>query len=100
VAALWEDGSVDQLIDLDAVAIEIDKRRAGWVADGIQVGSLTWRDALAPWPQPIVTDRALALEPESLGVVLTVNQETLGQVCLWRGGWADVEFMVNGEIVS
>ncbi|HXS64657.1 MAG TPA: hypothetical protein VN767_17510 [Streptosporangiaceae bacterium] len=36
---------MDKLIDLDAVAAELEQRRAAWTTAGCIVGPLTWRDA-------------------------------------------------------
>jgi hypothetical protein len=96
-ADFGDDVFVDRVIDLDKVAAELEERRPSWVAAGFHVGPLTWRDALAKWPQPIVTDRLLVQEPESLGLVFTIGEDE-AQVCLWCGGWADVDFIAGGEV--
>jgi hypothetical protein len=36
-----------QLVDLDAAAAELTRRRAEWVSGGLTVGEFTWRDAAA-----------------------------------------------------
>ena len=64
---------MDRLVDLDAVAAELQARRPGWESRGLKVGAFTWRDAQALWPQPIVTDRALVADPESLGMTMDAS---------------------------
>lgn len=89
---------MDKLIDLDAVAAELEQRRAAWTAAGCIVGSLTWRDAAAQWPQPIVTDRSAVSDPESVGVTLR-HGEHEAELVLWTGGWADLHALIDGELV-
>jgi hypothetical protein len=36
-------GGMDRLVDLDAVAAELTRRRPGWVSGGLRVGEFTWR---------------------------------------------------------
>jgi hypothetical protein len=79
---------MDRQVDLDAVAAELAGHRARWVRGGLAIGELTWRDAAAPWPQPIVTDRAAVADPESLGVVFCRSDGGEVELVLWRGGWA------------
>jgi hypothetical protein len=63
------------LIDLDLVARELETIRPGWIGRGVTVGPFTWRDALAAWPQPIVTDRAAVADPESLGITMSIGED-------------------------
>jgi len=81
--------SMDRLIDLDAVAAELMRRRPEWVRRGLAVGEFTWRDTVAAWPQPIVTDRAAVADPESLGLVFRGAGGGEAELVLWCGGWAD-----------
>lgn len=91
---------MDRLVDLDAVAAELHTRRAGWEGRGLQVGAFTWRDAQAPWPQPIVTDRALVADPESLGMTMDAAPSRHAELVLWSGGWADLDCLIDDEILS
>ena len=91
---------MDRLVDLDAVAAELRSRRAGWEGCGLQVGAFTWRDAQAPWPQPIVTDRALVADPESLGMTMEAAPDRCAGLVLWCGGWADLDCLIDGQILS
>jgi hypothetical protein len=80
-------------LDLDQVARELIGLRLGWTERGITAGQLTWRDARAAWPKPIVTDRTTVAEPESVGIILTVANGNEAHLILWRGGWADVDIL-------
>ena len=91
---------MDRLVDLDVVAAELQARRARWVSRGLDVGAFTWRDAEASWPQPIVSDRALIVDPESLGVIMTASPSNLAELVLWCGGWADLDFVIDDQIHS
>jgi hypothetical protein len=79
-ALLAESGQMDQLVDLGAVTAELHARRAGWEGLGVQVGTFTWRDAQATWSQPIVSDRALVADPESLGMTLEAAPGRYGEL--------------------
>ena len=81
---------MDRIIDLDAAAAEIERRRPAWLADGLHVGPTTWRDAAAPWPQPIQPERDKAIDPDSVGVHVKAGDRGEMEVCLFRGGWADL----------
>jgi hypothetical protein len=61
---------VDRLVDLDAVLVELSRRRGDWTRRGLVLGEFAWRDVAAQWPQSIVTDRASVSDPESFGVTL------------------------------
>ena len=63
------------------------------------VGTFTWRDAAAAWPQAIVTDRASVTHPESLGMTLDAGDGAEALLVLWTGGWADLEATIDGELV-
>jgi hypothetical protein len=88
---------VDRLVDLDLVVAELQARRSGWESRGLDVGDFTWRDGQAAWPQPIVTDRALVAEPESLGMTMEAAPDRLAELVLWCGGWADLDCLIDGE---
>ncbi|RII17678.1 dephospho-CoA kinase/protein folding accessory domain-containing protein [Streptomyces sp. YIM 130001] len=84
-------------IDLDEAATEVRRRLPGWAAAGIVAGPVTWRDANAPWPQPLETERSRAADPDSTGIMLHGPSSTELQVVLFRGGWADVLYLASPE---
>ncbi|MFJ9775934.1 hypothetical protein ACIRVF_32635 [Kitasatospora sp. NPDC101157] len=84
---------MDRIVDLDGAAAEVAARAPGWRAAGLVVGELTWRDAAAPWPQGLETDRARVGDPDSMGVLVSGPRETVLSVVLFRGGWADVDYL-------
>jgi hypothetical protein len=91
---------MDRLIDLDAVAADLGARRTGWESRGLQVGAFTWRDAQARWPKPIVTDRALVTDPESLGMTMDATPSRFAELVLWCGGWADSDCLIDDQVLS
>lgn len=90
---------MDHVVDLDAVADLLRARRKAWAASGLAVGNLTWRDAAATWPQPIVTDRSTVAEPESLGFTLRCGAQE-AELVFWTGGWADLTALIGGKVVA
>ncbi|MEV4190622.1 hypothetical protein [Streptomyces toxytricini] len=86
---------MDRVVDLDEVAVVLAGRTAGWTSAGLEVGRATWRDAEAVWPQPLETDRARVHDPDSVGLVISGPAETELSVVLFRGGWADVDFIAG-----
>lgn len=97
--------STDQpCLDLDQVADGLAGLMPAWATLGVSAGQLTWqltwRDALASWPQPIVTDRGQVAEPESLGITLTTGSGNVALVVIWRGGWADFDVLAGGEVTT
>ena len=85
-------------IDLDLAAEQITACGAAWEARGLHVGELTWRDQFRTWPDQVVAGRAQASEPDSVGVKVTRGDEE-GQVVLYDGGWADVEYWA-GDVAN
>lgn len=81
---------MERVIDLDAAAGEIEQRRPRWAAEGWEVKPITWRDASRPFDRPLLTERAEAVDPDSVGVKLVKAEVAAGDFCLFRGGWADV----------
>ncbi|MDN3297251.1 hypothetical protein QWM81_25055 [Streptomyces ficellus] len=86
---------MDRVVDLDEVAAVVAGRTVGWRLAGLEVGQVTWRDAEASWPQPLETDRARVHDPDSVGVVISGPGEAELSVVLFRGGWADVDFIAG-----
>ncbi|MFJ9690957.1 hypothetical protein [Kitasatospora sp. NPDC101183] len=90
---------MERIVDLDLAAARIAVLVPGWRAAGPAVSGPTWRDAAASWPAPLLTDRALAADPDSVGLVVEDPRTgSVLQAVLFRGGWADVEgLLVHGE---
>lgn len=68
-------------MDLDDFAGKLGSHISRWQTVA-SVGALTWRDEIASWPQPILTDRDAVEVPESVGLVVTAGQ---GQRAARRG---------------
>ncbi|OEJ23034.1 hypothetical protein AR457_38210 [Streptomyces agglomeratus] len=83
---------MERVIDLDQAAAIIAERVARWLAAGLKVGQVTWRDETAPWPQQLETDRTLVRDPDSVGVLISGPADAELSVVLFRGGWADVDY--------
>ncbi|GAA0618090.1 hypothetical protein [Streptomyces crystallinus] len=83
---------MERVINLDQAAAAIAERAVRWLAAGLEVGQVTWRDATAPWPQQLETDRTLVRDPDSIGVLITGPGDAGLSVVLFRGGWADVDY--------
>ncbi|MFE0098860.1 hypothetical protein [Streptomyces sp. NPDC059009] len=83
---------MQRVIDLDQAGAVVAERAARWRAAGLTVGSVTWRDEVAPWPQQLETDRTLVRDADSVGVVVAGPADAELSVVLFRGGWADVDF--------
>jgi hypothetical protein len=94
-----QNGGVEHLVDLDALAERLTARIPEWERSAT-VGAMTWRDERAAWPQPIVIDRAVVEVPESLGVRLTREPEDEAEIVVWTGGWADIGLFVNGRAIN
>lgn len=90
-----DDPLVERVIDLDKAAAVIAERARRWIAAGLTVGQVTWRDEAARWPQPLETDRSLVRDPDSVGVLIAGAEDSELSVVLFRGGWADVDFIAN-----
>jgi hypothetical protein len=83
-----DDHLMGRVVDLDEVAAVLADQSVGW-------RSVTWRDAEASCPQPLETDRARVHDPDSVGVVISGPGEAELSVVLFRGGWADVDFVAS-----
>ena len=86
-------------LDLNQVANTLASLRPGWTGQGLTAGPLTWRDACASWPKPLLTDRSLVAEPESVGLTMTTADGCAGRLVIWRGGWADID-LLDGDTVT
>jgi hypothetical protein len=84
---------MDRIIDLDAAAAEIDRRRPSWQATGLQPGPTTWRDTDS-WPQRIQPERDKAVDPDSVGVRVNASDKGGMEITLFRNGWADLTVVV------
>ncbi|MBO0913992.1 hypothetical protein J1C73_06570 [Streptomyces laculatispora] len=80
------------MIDLDQAAAVITERTGPWLAGGLEVGQMTWRDGTVQWPQRIEADRTLVRDPDSVGVLISGPADAALSVVLFRGGWADVDY--------
>ncbi|MEV8100458.1 hypothetical protein [Kitasatospora sp. NPDC085879] len=89
------DLSMERVIDLDEAAAEVADRAPGWRAAGLTVGQVTWRDHSVPWTQRFETDRSLVNDPDSVGVLISGPAEAELSVVLFRGAWADVDFVAS-----
>lgn len=56
---------------------------------------------LAAWPQPITSDRSTVQVPEPLGCTLRKHaSDDEFQAVVWTGGWADVRYVLGGEVYT
>jgi hypothetical protein len=85
---------MDRIVDLDAAAAEIDRRRPDWLTHGLQPGPTTWRDSVGDWPHAIVPDRDQVRDPDSVGVLVKAGGRGEMDLVLFRGGWADLAIAV------
>jgi hypothetical protein len=90
---------VEHLIDLDALVTRLASTVEVWRRSS-RVQPFTWRDAEADWPQPIVTDRSSVRVPESLGIRLDREPDDELEIVVWTGGWADIGFLLGGEVTD
>jgi hypothetical protein len=88
---------MERIVDLDRAAGVLADRAALWRPFGVVFDPVTWRDAEASWPQPLETDRARVGDPDSLGVVAHGPDDAELSVVLFRGGWADVDFIASPD---
>ena len=99
MASHGQDGGVEHLVDLDVLAHRLRSILDEWKRSA-SVGPLTWRDEMAPWPQPITSDRASIEVPESLGIKLRRDPDDEFEMVVWTGGWADVGYLLDGEVYN
>ncbi|WP_033329693.1 hypothetical protein [Streptomyces yerevanensis] len=86
---------MERVIDLDEVAAAVAAHQPAWQAAGLTVGPVTWRDEAAPWPQRLETDRSKVSDPDSIGIHVRNSHEAELHVVLYRGGWADVDYIAS-----
>src|ERR1700719_1713959 len=87
-------------LDLDQVAAVLAGLRPGWREQGLVVRPFLWRDARGSWPQILHTDRGEVAEPESVGLTLTAADGREARLVIWRGGWADVDVLAGGTVIT
>ncbi|MFI1015976.1 hypothetical protein [Streptomyces sp. NPDC020965] len=86
---------MERVVDLDQAAAVLAERAARWGEAGLTVGRVTWRDEAASWPQGLEIDRELVGDPDSVGVLISGPADAELSVVLFRGGWADVDFIAS-----
>ncbi|MEU0717117.1 hypothetical protein ABZ498_08020 [Streptomyces lavendulocolor] len=86
---------MERVIDLDEAVAAVAARQPAWQAAGLAVGPVTWRDEAAPWPQRLEIDRSEVSEPDSIGIHVRNSHEAELHVVLYRGGWADVDYIAS-----
>lgn len=97
-AAVVKTARVDDLVDLDRAAEEVYRRVPAWVAAGITVQPLTWRDQGDPWPPPLKIDRADVIDADSIGVLLRKGSQE-AELVLFKGGWCDLVYW-TGDVAD
>ncbi|MFJ4695375.1 hypothetical protein [Streptomyces sp. NPDC088766] len=88
---------MERVVDLDEAAAAIADRRPAWQAAGLTAKPVTWRDQTAPWPRQPKTERSQVNDPDSVGIHLHGPNEAELLVVLYRGGWADIDYMVGAD---
>ncbi|AIR96756.1 hypothetical protein [Streptomyces glaucescens] len=86
---------MERVVDLDEAAAAVADRRPAWQAAGLFAAPVTWRDGAAPWPQQLKTERSEVNDPDSVGIHLHGPNEAELLVVLYRGGWADIDYIVD-----
>jgi hypothetical protein len=85
-------------LDLDRAATLIAERGPRWQARGLTVHAPTWMDNDVEWPAPLLTNRADARRPMSVGVRISREEPYAEAVfVLYAGGWADVDYVAAGS---
>jgi hypothetical protein len=87
----WHSDRMESRVDLDQVARLISRHAISWEQAGLAVDALTWRDAAGAWPYPLREDRSQVTEADSVGVTARKGEQA-GQLVIFRGGWADLEY--------
>lgn len=90
---------MDHVVDLDSAAAETTARLSAWSAAGLAPCPITWRDSLAPWSQPLETDRTRVSDPDSIGLRVQGSDGWAElHLVLYRGGWADLDALTDDEV--
>jgi hypothetical protein len=80
------------ILDLDRVAAIITDRRRQWASEhGLVADPVTWMDADADWPRPLLTDRSQVISPMSVGIVIHGDVGE-AQIVVYAGSWADADY--------
>jgi hypothetical protein len=88
---------MERVVDLDEAAAAVADRRPAWQAAGLVAEPVTWRDEAAPWPQQLKAERSQVNDPDSVGIHLHGLNEAELLAVLYRGGWADIDYMVDAD---
>ncbi|MPY30069.1 hypothetical protein FNH09_01620 [Streptomyces adustus] len=89
---------MERVVDLDEAASAVADRQPAWQAAGLLAEPVTWRDeAAAPWPQQLTAERSQINDPDSVGIHLRSLNEAELLVVLYRGGWADIDYIVDAD---
>ncbi|MEW2079881.1 MULTISPECIES: hypothetical protein [unclassified Streptomyces] len=88
---------MERVVDLDEAAAAVADRLPAWQAAGLTAEPVTWRDEAARWPQQPKTERSQVNDPDSVGIHLHGPNEAELLVVVYRGGWADIDYMVDAD---
>lgn len=87
---------MEDLLDLDLAATEINSRVDSWTSQGIAVSDITWREQGNGWPPTLETDGSTVIDADSVGVRLAFGN-AVGGIVVFKGGWADFEFWSGAQ---
>jgi hypothetical protein len=85
---------MENRIDLDKAAAVLEHRLVSWQKRGLSTGRVTWRDEGNT--AVLTVDRSSVRNPDSIGVHVRLGKQE-GQLVLFKGGWADLEYW-SGDI--
>jgi hypothetical protein len=88
---------MERVVDLDEAAAAVADRRLAWQAAGLVTEPVTWRDEADPWPQQLKTVRSQVNDADSIGIHLHGPNEAELLVVLYRGGWADIDYIADAD---
>jgi hypothetical protein len=91
---------MDRVLDLDRAARAIADLRRACADRPMRIGPTMWRDETDEFADnPFNQDRRLASDPFSVTVQFNgPEDDRAGGVALFRGGWADVWVLADGQI--
>ena len=78
------------VLDVDAAAIEIERRQDAWRTSGLTVAPMTWHE-FGSWPP--TTERRTVVDPDSVGVKLGEETGPYAHIILFRYGWVDLDIV-------